>query len=546
VAAVLVSDEQPRKEILMQAAEQLHDWRMVEDRLQELKKNAGRVRRKHGDKMMRSWPDSIRASALALVGDGVSTGVVANAVGVVEQTIVNWRKAKANKSPVRELRIVPDSSGETGRGVGAEESAGKLVRITVGKSMEIFIPAGQFKLEWLLALAKGMQPRSRSVGGESCWRNIPSRMLRTPEKNFPVGTIFNMVRFAANCAEPVYHVLAKQLGQVGYLEGDDTNTKCHQMKKSKEVLEDEAKAKKKAAQSEEPEDPDPFAAERSLVDRVATYLGRFFAGTTVEEKSGIHLSMVTGCTNIDDERTRIIFYRTHRGTVGDLLGQLWSFDKKKRKIKFTCDLNAQNVPAERLRKHIDLTIGGCVAHLRRGFRAACKLEAASDDCRYLLQLFRRLYDMERMARDEGNTLELISWYRQRYGKILWKLIFEKIEEMSKKWLKNTGDLGDHIAYALKNRKAFMVYLDDPRMPIDNNFSERNLRPEKVHMANSRQHLTEDGRVAFDILLTMIRTCACAQVSPQDWLIWVMKNRDEVKQRPELYTPYQYRLLLQKP
>lgn len=158
VAAVLVSDEQPRKEILMQAAEQLHDWRMVEDRLQELKKNAGRVRRKHGDKMMRSWPDSIRASALALVGDGVSTGVVANAVGVVEQTIVNWRKAKANKSPVRELRIVPDSSGETGRGVGAEESAGELVRITVGKSMEIFIPAGQFKLEWLLALAKGMQP----------------------------------------------------------------------------------------------------------------------------------------------------------------------------------------------------------------------------------------------------------------------------------------------------------------------------------------------------------------------------------------------------
>lgn len=128
-----------------------------------------------------------------------------------------------------------------------------------------------------------------------------------------------------------------------------------------------------------------------------------------------------------------------------------------------------------------------------------------------------------------------------YGKVIWDLIFDKVEEMPKKWLKGTGDLGDHIAYVLKNRKAFTIYLSDPRMPIDNNFSERNLRPEKTHIANSRHRMTEEGRVAFDILLTMIRTCACAQVAPQDWLVWVMKNREKVAIAPEKYTPYQFRL-----
>jgi hypothetical protein len=151
-----------------------------------------------------------------------------------------------------------------------------------------------------------------------------SRMFRTPEKSFPVGTIWNMVRFTANCAEPVYHVCGKQVGQVNYLEGDDTGTRCHQMKKSKEELEDE-----RETNPAEPEDPDPFADDRPLVERVAGYLGRFFAGTRVEEKSGIHLSMVTGRTNDDDERSRIIFYRTHRGTVGDLLGVLWSLGREK-------------------------------------------------------------------------------------------------------------------------------------------------------------------------------------------------------------------------
>jgi hypothetical protein len=150
-----------------------------------------------------------------------------------------------------------------------------------------------------------------------------SRMFRTSEKSFPVATIWNMVRFAANAAEPVYRALGRQLGQVGYIEGDDTGTRCHQMKKSKEEIEDEKKA---SSASEEPTDPDPFANDRPLVDRVSEYMGRFFAGTTVDEKSGIHLSLVTGCANEDDERSRIVFYRTHRGTVSDLLGVLWSFD----------------------------------------------------------------------------------------------------------------------------------------------------------------------------------------------------------------------------
>jgi len=141
----------------MQVAEQLHDERIIEERLRELRRSAGKVRREHGDRRVQNWPRAIRASALALVGDGVSVATVAEAVGVVLQTIGNWQKSGENKPPVRELRIVPDSPNQPRSDRGVGEAIGEAIRIRVGEAMEILIPPSQFKSEWLLMLSRRVQ-----------------------------------------------------------------------------------------------------------------------------------------------------------------------------------------------------------------------------------------------------------------------------------------------------------------------------------------------------------------------------------------------------
>jgi hypothetical protein len=146
-----------REENEMETAERENSCRGIDERMKDLRRAAGRVQRSRQGRRVKNWPQPIRRSALALVRDNVPHSVVAKSVGVTVQTIYHWQKSADSKPQVRELRVVPDSPSECGSDDGDEENGGEMVRVRMGKSCEILIPARQFKMEWLIALSREVQ-----------------------------------------------------------------------------------------------------------------------------------------------------------------------------------------------------------------------------------------------------------------------------------------------------------------------------------------------------------------------------------------------------
>jgi transposase len=122
---------------------------------------------------------------------------------------------------------------------------------------------------------------------------------------------------------------------------------------------------------------------------------------------------------------------------------------------------------------------GCFAHARRKFydlHVASRSQIAEDALRYISQL----YDVEREARDlsSENRLEL----RQRCA--------HPVAEALHAWMvlqRARVNEGSSIArvldYSLRRWVALTRYLDDPQLPVDNNWCENQIRPIAVGRGN---------------------------------------------------------------
>ena len=107
----------------------------------------------------------------------------------------------------------------------------------------------------------------------------------------------------------------------------------------------------------------------------------------------------------------------------------------------------------------------------------------------------------------------------------------------------TSDLYLACQYIVRNYDPLTRYLDDPRLPSNNNLSERDLRWDKVMQDSSKFRMTEAGRLHVDILRTIVHTCSAAGVELKDYLFFIFKNRDAIAADPKKFTPYSYALFL---
>jgi len=124
---------------------------------------------------------------------------------------------------------------------------------------------------------------------------------------------------------------------------------------------------------------------------------------------------------------------------------------------------------------------GCAAHARRKFDelfANHRSELAAE----ALELFRRLYDVEREAREQ--QLDAIGRQRMRQDRA------RSIADVLHKWLMahrlkvpDGSAIANAIDYSLKRWLALTRYIDDGNLPIDNNWMENRIRPVALGRAN---------------------------------------------------------------
>ncbi|WP_335622022.1 IS66 family transposase [Legionella israelensis] len=84
-------------------------------------------------------------------------------------------------------------------------------------------------------------------------------------------------------------------------------------------------------------------------------------------------------------------------------------------------------------------------------------------------------------------------------------------------------LGKAVHYLLTHWVALKRYLDDGRLEIDNNRTERSIKPFVIGRKNWLFHGNETGAKAGAILYSLIETCKQHQVDAFAWLKYALTN-----------------------
>src|SRR4030095_6847309 len=117
----------------------------------------------------------------------------------------------------------------------------------------------------------------------------------------------------------------------------------------------------------------------------------------------------------------------------------------------------------------------CLAHVRRKFADALKLDPQDREAAAVLLLMGKLYAVEREAREAGATHEQRLPLRQQRSAALLEELEAKITKRALNALLSSK-LTEACQYALNQWARLKVYLQNGRIEIDQNLCENAMRP----------------------------------------------------------------------
>ncbi len=162
---------------------------------------------------------------------------------------------------------------------------------------------------------------------------------------------------------------------------------------------------------------------------------------------------------------------------------------------------------------------GCWAQVRRKFIEAEGQEP--EQVAQIIALFQKLYDVETRARGKPKLAQKLREAESRpIVDELFALFHQSYREA--KFLK-TSLYGRALAYALEREAGLRVFLENPDLPIDNNHTERAIRPTAIGRKNWMFHFTEDGARKGAILYSLVWTCRLHDIDPTAYLIDVLQR-----------------------
>jgi transposase len=161
---------------------------------------------------------------------------------------------------------------------------------------------------------------------------------------------------------------------------------------------------------------------------------------------------------------------------------------------------------------------GCMAHSRRRFVDALKArKKGGGPPEQALRFFEQLYRVERQAREEnpdnGETqADCIRRLRQKHSVPVLNALKAWLDEIKPKVLPDSK-LGDAVSYTLNQWDYLTRYIEDGRMPIDNNLLERDIR---IFATGRKSWLfsdTVEGAKASAVIYSLMLTCRACGVEP---------------------------------
>ena len=371
---------------------------------------------------------------------------------------------------------------------------------------------------------------------------------------FSSSQIWYILRDAAKAFLPIYMNLFEEMSDSYLLSGDDTPVLVLESKKA------------------EPQEENSSASDDSILPeeknkKISEILNERFGfkfpyANKKGKKKQIYVSLLTGKTVLKDRRSTVVFYRSHFGNLGNLVSTLLeSRSPKYEQLLFQSDLLSGNTPViptkiiltpsltsyvnekgENLEPLFKIVHAGCAAHARRAIAKYWKDDPVL--CVDLLSRFNCLANLEKNIDMFGRTKERVLRVRQKWCRKVWnsilKMCKEHVDNHSEK-----SHLGKGLRYIIRNYEKLIRYLDYPHIEFTNNNRERLLRYEALLESSAKFRKTFEGRAVFDILRTIISTATAAEINLQEYLQYVIKNKEKAALEPEKYTPYAFALLKDK-
>jgi transposase len=168
---------------------------------------------------------------------------------------------------------------------------------------------------------------------------------------------------------------------------------------------------------------------------------------------------------------------------------------------------------------------GCWAHARRKFMDVVKAQGKNSKSRSggkALSYIRKLYHIEKKAREKNLSHDELYQIRQKNSR--------PILDDFKKWLLKRsaetppkGLLGRAITYTLNQWNRLVGYLEDGRLPIDNNMAENAIRPFVVGRKNWLFSGTPEGAEASALLYSLIETARANKLEPYAYLRFIFEK-----------------------
>jgi hypothetical protein len=367
-----------------------------------------------------------------------------------------------------------------------------------------------------------------------------AKMLSSKAKRFTSAEMSRYYRYVAEHFVAIYIYLGRQLAQAPVLSGDDTPslvlevTRAHdaQVGGNQTAFPWESYATAELAQKS-------FADGHANTLALQTAQALGFASTRKDgtgSKISLNTSVLSGRADADDPASTIIFYRSHLGSLGNLLDAILPHrEPKNHHLVVQSDLSTTNLIGDKQWcERFDVRLAGCASHARRPF--AIYEQEEPFYCDAILHLFKGIPLCEDFLTLTGRNKVNTTAVRDIDQRVYWEEIRRYCGILGNRWPRSTP-LGGAARYVLRHYDKLTYYLTDHRVSPSNNFSERMLRQEKLIQNNSLFCATINGRCALDIMRTILQTAMAAKVDPAAYLMRVMRMpKDSVAAEPEGYTP----------
>lgn len=162
----------------------------------------------------------------------------------------------------------------------------------------------------------------------------------------------------------------------------------------------------------------------------------------------------------------------------------------------------------------NVTLMGCLAHIRRGFKNAQKQNKVLAD--QVLTYFNIIYRIEAYAKRKQFSSDQRLVLRRKYSRHFLEKIRSWLDEQEDKHVPGTP-LAKAVTYANNQWSKLKILFDDGKIDVDNNSTERAIRPITLFRKNSLFASNEHGGERAALFYSLVETCKLNGIDPFKYL-----------------------------